>query len=128
MSSGVLSATHHLNAGQGHANGVILAHQHGRRPDTVCEQLFNKVEMFPVKTMYTNAWQSNANCIPAEKPCIGKKNSWKIERTHLNFRTHLKRLPRKTMCFSRNEEIHDTVRGLYREREYYRNTYLVQTA
>ncbi len=38
-----------------HANGVILAHQHGRRPDTVCEQLFNKVEMFPVKTMYTNA-------------------------------------------------------------------------
>ena len=30
------------------ANGVILAHQNGRRLDTVCEQLFKKLEIFPI--------------------------------------------------------------------------------
>ncbi|MDR1582354.1 MAG: IS1 family transposase, partial [Prevotellaceae bacterium] len=39
--------------------------------------------------------------------------TWKIERKNLNFRTHLKRLNRKTVCFSKNEQIHDNVIGMY---------------
>lgn len=50
----------------------------------------------------------------------GKDNTWKIERKNLNFRTHIKRLQRKTICFSKNEQIHDNVIGLYIERYYFR--------
>jgi len=36
----------------------------------------------------------------------------KIERKNLNFRTWIKRLTRKTICFSKKEIMHDTVIGL----------------
>jgi len=51
---------------------------------------------------------------------IGKDNTWKIERKNLNFRTHLKRLSRKTICFSKDEVIHDNVIGMYIEKYYYK--------
>ncbi|XPS88606.1 putative transposase, IS1 family [Desulfosarcina variabilis str. Montpellier] len=37
----------------------------------------------------------------------------------MNFRTHIKRLNRKTICFSKNEEIHDNVIGMYINRYYF---------
>ena len=46
--------------------------------------------------------------------------TWKIERKNLNFRTHIKRLNRKTICYSKDEEIHDNVIGMYIARHYYR--------
>ncbi|MDR2510974.1 MAG: IS1 family transposase, partial [Bacteroidales bacterium] len=39
---------------------------------------------------------------------------------NLNFRTHLKRLNRKTICFSKNETVHDNVIGMYIENFYFR--------
>ena len=39
---------------------------------------------------------------------------------NLNFRTHINRLNRKTICFSKNETIHDHVIGLYIETFYYK--------
>ena len=52
---------------------------------------------------------------------IGKDNTWKIERKNLNFRTHIKRLNKKTICFSKNEKIHDNVIGMYIEKYYFRH-------
>ena len=43
---------------------------------------------------------------------IGKKNTQKIERKNLNLRTWIKRLTRKTICFSKCEKMHDIVIGL----------------
>jgi insertion element IS1 protein InsB len=51
---------------------------------------------------------------------VGKDETWKIERKNLNFRTHIKRLNRKTICYSRDEEIHDNVIGMYIDRYYYK--------
>jgi insertion element IS1 protein InsB len=51
---------------------------------------------------------------------VGKQNTWKIERKNLNFRTHLKCLARRTICFSKSELIHDNVIGMYIETYYYR--------
>ena len=42
----------------------------------------------------------------------GKRNILKIERRNLNFRTWIKRLARKTICFSKLEKMHDIVIGL----------------
>jgi len=36
----------------------------------------------------------------------------KIERKNLNFKTWIKRLAHKTICFSKSEVMHDTVIGL----------------
>ncbi|OWY19641.1 hypothetical protein BVG80_17860 [Sphingobacteriales bacterium TSM_CSM] len=51
----------------------------------------------------------------------GKANTRKIERKNLNFRTHIKRLQRKTICFSKNEQIHDNVIGLHIETYYFKH-------
>ncbi|WP_447874715.1 IS1 family transposase, partial [Serratia fonticola] len=37
----------------------------------------------------------------------------RIERHNLNLRTHIKRLARKTICFSKSEEMHDKIIGSY---------------
>jgi len=58
--------------------------------------------------------------IPSEKHIIGKDKTWKIERKNLNFRTHIKRLTRKTICFSKNEKIHDIIIGMYINKFYYK--------
>ena len=63
---------------------------------------------------------SYAKYIPPDRHGIGKENTWKIERKNLNFRTHLKRLNRRTICFSKSEQIHDNVIGMYIEKYYYR--------
>jgi len=43
---------------------------------------------------------------------VGKRNTQKIERKNLNFRTWIKRLTRKTICFSKLVTMQDTVIGL----------------
>ncbi|MBK7476408.1 MAG: hypothetical protein IPN74_08260 [Haliscomenobacter sp.] len=54
------------------------------------------------------------------RPIIGKDNTWRIERENLNFLTHLKRPSRRTICFSKNETIHDNILGMNMERYYYK--------
>ncbi|MFI0397837.1 MAG: IS1 family transposase, partial [Thiolinea sp.] len=38
---------------------------------------------------------------------------------NLNFRTHLKRLARRTICFSKSVDIHDKVIGEYIARHFF---------
>ncbi|MGX9728374.1 MAG: IS1 family transposase [Candidatus Electronema sp. VV] len=59
--------------------------------------------------------------IPPSKHVIGKADTWRIERRNLNFRTHIKRLNRRTICFSKNEKIRDNVIGMYINRYYFEN-------
>src|SRR5438093_1101829 len=42
-----------------------------------------------------------------------KQNTHKIERKHLTLRTRIKRLVRKTICFSKSIQMHDLVIGLF---------------
>jgi insertion element IS1 protein InsB len=105
------------------ASGRILAYQIGKRTDDMFRQLFDKLAIFPIRRYYTDNWQSYSKVIPAAQHRIGKDNTWKIERTNLNFRTHLKRLHRKTICFSKNETIHDNVIGMYINCHYYQGSY-----
>lgn len=101
------------------ASGLILAHHNGRRTDASCQALLKKLEIFPIRTYYTDNWPSYAKFIPAHQHITGKQFTWKIERTNLDFRTRIKRLQRKTICYSRNETIHDNVIGMYIEHRYY---------
>jgi insertion element IS1 protein InsB len=42
-----------------------------------------------------------------------QQNTQKIERKHLTLRTRIKRLTRKTICFSKSTQMHDIVIGLF---------------
>jgi len=42
-----------------------------------------------------------------------KRHTQKIERKHLTLRTRIKRLVRKTICFSKTTQMHDIVIGLF---------------
>jgi insertion element IS1 protein InsB len=44
---------------------------------------------------------------------VGKDNTPKIESKHMNVRTRMKRLVRRTICFSKTERMHDLVIGLF---------------
>lgn len=109
-------------------SGIILAWHNGRRTDGSCFQLINKLSVFPIKYYYTDNWRSYSKYIPSDRHLIGKDNTWKIERKNLNFRTHIKRLNRKTICFSKNKEIHDNVIGMYINRYYFERGNYSETA
>ena len=100
--------------------GIILGYHNSRRTDESCASLIKKLSVFPIRYYYTDDWQSYNKYIPAHQHIIGKDNTWKIERKNLNFRTHIKRLNRKTICFSKSEQVHDNVIGLYINRYYYK--------
>jgi insertion element IS1 protein InsB len=51
--------------------------------------------------------------IDAEQHHVGKENTQKIESKHINLRTRIKRLVRRTICFSKTEQMHDLVIGLF---------------
>ena len=89
----------------------------------MCAQLVAKLAIFPIAAYYTDNWQSYAKYIPAHQHVVGKQYTLKIERCNLTLRTHVKRLHRKTICFSKNEAIHDHVIGMYIEHYYYSKQY-----
>ena len=49
----------------------------------------------------------------AEQHTVGKANTQKIESKHINWRTRIKRLVWRTICFSQTERMHDLVIGLF---------------
>ena len=69
---------------------------------------------------FSDDWGAYARYLPEDRHYIGKDQTWKIERKNLNFRIHLKRLNRRTICYSKSEEVHDNVIGMYIERYYFK--------
>jgi insertion element IS1 protein InsB len=109
------------------SSGIILAWHNGGRSDADFLSLQSHLSKIPINLYYSDNWGAYSKYLPAGKHSTGKDQTWKIERKNLNFRTHIKRLNRKTICYSKNEQIHDNVIGMYIERYYfktgqYRNT------
>ena len=95
-----------------HATNTVLAYVFGKRKDDVFKQLKTLLAPFNVTRFYTDDWGAYERHLEAGKHEIGKRNTQKIERKNLNFRTWIKQLTRKTLCFSKLESMHDTVIGL----------------
>ncbi|MGZ9056450.1 IS1 family transposase, partial [Methylomagnum sp.] len=95
------------------ATGVTLSFVFGRRQDEFCERLMAKLKVFNIQKYYTDDWGGYSRFIPESKHVIGKVNTQKIENRNLLLRTRIKRLARRTICFSKSEEIHDAVIGLF---------------
>ena len=95
-----------------HTTRVVLAFTFGKRKDVVFRELQKLLEPFNITMFYTDDWGSYERNIDPEKHTITKKNTQSIERKNLNFRTRIKRLARKTICYSRSVLMHDIVIGL----------------
>ena len=96
-----------------HQTGKILAYVFGRRKDEVFLQLKDLLEPFGIQRFYSDDWGAYERYIEKAEHCVGKRNTQKIERKHLTLRTRIKRLARKTICFSKLDEMHDVVIGLF---------------
>ena len=70
-------------------------------------------EAFGLTRFYTDHWGAYTRHLDPDVPSPGKRNTQKIERKHLTLRTRMKRLVRKTICFSKSTQMHDIVIGLF---------------
>ena len=96
-----------------HRTGKVLASVFGRRKDTVFLMLKALLEPFGITRYYTDGWGAYERHVEAEQHTIGKENTQKIASTHINLQTQSKRLGRRTICFSKTEQMHDLVIGLF---------------
>jgi IS1 family transposase/transposase-like protein len=96
-----------------HKTGQILAYVFGRRKDEVFAKLNALLAPFGIKKYYTDDWGAYDRGLSSNEHIVGKRNTQKIERKHLTLRTRIKRLARKTICFSKINQIHDIVIGLF---------------
>ncbi len=96
-----------------HDSGKILAYVLDARKDRAFRRLKTLLEPFGIVKYYTDDWGAYDRQIPKDQHEVGKRNTQKIERKHLTLRTRIKRLARKTICFSKIQKMHDIVIGLF---------------
>jgi insertion element IS1 protein InsB len=96
-----------------HHTGSVLAYVCGRRKDEVFLKLKALLDPFGLTHYYTDKWGAYTRHLDPEQHTVSKRGTQKIERQHLTLRTRIKRLVRKTICFSKSTQMHDIVIGLF---------------
>jgi insertion element IS1 protein InsB len=84
-------------------------------------QLQTLLQPFGIVHFYTDAAGVYTRHLPATGPTIGKVHTQQIERKHLTLGTRIKRLARKTICFSKSVVMHDLLIGLFVNRSEFGN-------
>jgi len=99
-----------------HNTREILAYVFGKRELKGKNEAFFKLkallEPFGITTFYTDGLSTYERNLAGFKHIISKKNIQRIERKNLTLRTRIKRLCRKTICYSKCNDMHDIVIGL----------------
>ena len=93
--------------------GTVLAYVFGRRKDEVFLKLKALLKPFGITRYYTDHLGTYQRHLDPSEHYPGKRNTQRIERKHLALRTRIKRLARKTICFSRSVKMHDIVIGIF---------------
>ncbi len=103
----------HLRENVDRRTGQVLAYVFGRRKDKAFLQLKRLLEPFGIKRYCTDGWGAHKRHLPVESHEIGRRKTQRIEQKNLRMRTRIKRLVRKTTCFSKTEEMHGLIIGLF---------------
>jgi len=96
-----------------HQTGRIVAYTFGRRADRVLVKLKALLEPLGIRRFYTDGWGAYQRHLDPQRHVVGKRRTQQLERKHLTLRTRIKRLGRKTICFSRSIAMHEIVIGLF---------------
>jgi insertion element IS1 protein InsB len=84
-----------------------------RAKDAVFLQLQALLEPFGITRYYTDGLGAYERHIDPEQHEVGKEHTQKIESKHIKLRIRIKRLIRRTICFSKTTTLHDLVIGLF---------------
>ena len=95
-----------------HETRSVLAFVFGKRKDVVFRKLKALLKPFGISRFYTDDWGTYERNLAGFEHIVSKRNTQRIERKNLNFRTRIKRLCRKTICYSKSVIMHDIVIGL----------------
>ena len=74
----------------------------GTRTKRMLQQIINSLLLSEAKTIYTDKLNVYKSLIPVAIHCSKRYRINHIERKNLTLRTHLKRLNRRTICFSKS--------------------------
>ena len=96
-----------------HQTGHMMAYVFSRREDQALPQLKALLVPFGIRRFYTDGWGAYHRHLVPDQHGVGKQRTQQLERNHLALRTRIKRLVRKTICFSRSVHMHDTVIGQF---------------
>ena len=96
-----------------HQTGAVLAYVLSDHKDAAFLELKALLEPFGITQFYSDGWGAYERHIEPGFHTVGKVHAQTIERKHLTLRTRIKRLARKTICFSKSEWLHDVVIGLF---------------
>ena len=96
-----------------HKTRKVLAYVLGSHADEAFLELKALLEPFGIMQFYTDGWGAHERHLEPAFDTVGKPNTQRIKRKHLTLRTRIKRLARKTICFSKSVLMHDVVLGLF---------------
>jgi IS1 family transposase/transposase-like protein len=85
----------------------------GKRTNKTLKPVIETLLLANAKKIYTDKLRQYTTLIPAHLHERSQYKINRIERKNLNVRTHLKRLSRKTICFSRSKEMLEACVRLY---------------
>ncbi|EEW3158926.1 IS1 family transposase [Escherichia coli] len=91
----------------------VLAHVFGPRTARTLLRLLALLSQFNIAFYMTDAWPVYQMLLASTSHVVSKKYTQRIERHNLNLRTHIERLARRTICFSKSEVMHDKIIGWY---------------
>ena len=95
------------------STGRIIDIQVGHRNKKLLSLVVDKVLKLSPKAIYTDKLNSYRSLIPQGIHQVKQRGINKIERFHLSLRTHVKRLNRRTICFSKQINILKGILRLY---------------
>ena len=105
-----------------HDTGEVLAYVLAPHEDAALSALMQLLAPFGIKPFYTDNWGAYHRLLDPAQHIASKSHTQRIERKHLALQIRIKRLARKTICFSKSVLMHDTVIGLFINRyEFGRN-------
>jgi insertion element IS1 protein InsB len=96
-----------------HQTGRIVAYVFGLREDRALVKLKALLGPFGTRRFYTDGWGAYRRHLDPHQHVVGKRRTQQLERKHLTLRTRIKRLVRKTICFSKSAQLHEIVIGLF---------------
>ncbi|WP_461073879.1 IS1 family transposase [Spirosoma horti] len=93
----------------------IIAFVLGRRTNQTFRQLLSLLEQAKIEVIrwITDSWWAYFDCLDQRLRLVRKAALQGLELKHLTLRTRLKRLARRTICYSKSVVVHDTAIGLF---------------
>ncbi|MBE1615180.1 IS1 family transposase [Flavobacterium sp. SaA2.13] len=85
----------------------------GKRTNKTLHAVIKTLELSKAKKIYTDRLRNYKSLIPVGLHAVKPFGTNRIERNNLTLRTHLKRLNRRTICFSRSLLVLNSVLKIY---------------